>query len=291
MPVPSPTLSELVNAFLAQHEASPARMRVLVAMLEKACAAFGDRRPAEVGPGEIQRWRAQMSAPTRWQATQALRQVGRWAARWRLVEQDPFVHLANPAPRAMPARPFVSWSQLDQITAELPLRLSLLPLLGAGAGLRPSELLAVRWSDIDLERGVLTVRATLRDGVETHDLKTARSRRLVPLRDRVRRRLDESAGEGLVCVAAGGGVCELHNLRRREWLPAQRRAGIEPQRRIYDLRHTYATWSLRAGIGIYQLARRMGTSVEMIDRTYGHLAADAVEHETGLLDAWDRAQG
>ena len=31
----------------------------------------------------------------------------------------------------------------------------------------------------------------------------------------------------------------------------------------------------------------MGTSVEMIDRTYGQLAPDAEEYERGLLDAYD----
>ena len=31
----------------------------------------------------------------------------------------------------------------------------------------------------------------------------------------------------------------------------------------------------------------MGTSVEMIDRTYGYLAPDAEEYERGLLDAFD----
>ena len=64
----------------------------------------------------------------------------------------------------------------------------------------------------------------------------------------------------------------LHNWRAREWKPAIRAAGINPPRRIYDLRHTYATMSLAAGVSLFSLARRMGTSVEMIDRTYGHLA-------------------
>jgi integrase len=36
-------------------------------------------------------------------------------------------------------------------------------------------------------------------------------------------------------------------------------------RRSYDLRHTYATMSLAAGVSLFTLARRMGTSVEMID--------------------------
>jgi hypothetical protein len=45
--------------------------------------------------------------------------------------------------------------------------------------------------------------------------------------------------------------------------------------------------SLAAGVSLFSLARRMGTSVEMIDRTYGHLAPDAEEYERTLLDAYD----
>jgi integrase len=41
--------------------------------------------------------------------------------------------------------------------------------------------------------------------------------------------------------------------------PALAAAGIK-HRRIYDLRHTYATRSLAAGIDVYALARRMGTA-------------------------------
>jgi hypothetical protein len=32
-----------------------------------------------------------------------------------------------------------------------------------------------------------------------------------------------------------GGYLYLHNFRNREWKPAQRAAGIEPVRRVYDL--------------------------------------------------------
>jgi hypothetical protein len=40
-------------------------------------------------------------------------------------------------------------------------------------------------------------------------------------------------------------------------------------------------------VGLFSLARRMGTSLEMIDRTYGHLAPDADEFELELLNAYD----
>jgi hypothetical protein len=44
---------------------------------------------------------------------------------------------------------------------------------------------------------------------------------------------------------------------------------------------------LAAGVSLFALSRRMGTSVEMIDRTYGHLAPDAEAYERELLDAFD----
>ena len=40
-------------------------------------------------------------------------------------------------------------------------------------------------------------------------------------------------------------------------------------------------------MSLFALSRRMRTSVEMIDQTYGHLAADAEDYERGLLDAFD----
>jgi hypothetical protein len=45
--------------------------------------------------------------------------------------------------------------------------------------------------------------------------------------------------------------------------------------------------SLAAGVALFTLSRRMGTSVEMIDRPYGHLTADAASFEIELLDAFD----
>ena len=91
---------------------------------------------------------------------------------------------------------------------------------------------------------------------------------------------------GILFPAPQGGRIDINNFRHRSWTPALAAAGVE-HRRIYDLRHTYATWSLAAGVDIFTLARRMGTSVKMIDRTYGHLVAGADEYERELLDAFD----
>lgn len=86
--------------------------------------------------------------------------------------------------------------------------------------------------------------------------KTARPRPRVPLRTKV---VDALAGmprrEGILFPAAEGGRIRIDNWRSREWAPALQAAGVE-HRRIYDMRHTFATWSLVAGMSIFTLARR-----------------------------------
>lgn len=286
------TVDEACDAFVAQHQASPARLELLTHMLALARAAFGGEHVAQLEPQALATWRARLPPATRWQATQALAQVTAWAARWRLVDDDPLSRVANPRPARREFHPFDAWSQVEAVARELPEHLALLPWIGAGCGLRPGELLGLCWDSIDLNRGELVVRRSVWRGELRDTLKTRRSRRVVPLRARVAAVVAThrpAGARGLVLATPTGTPLDLHNLRRRVWLPAQRRAGIEQPRRIYDLRHTYATWSLRAGVSIFQLARRMGTSVEMIDQTYGHLAADAGDHERGLLDAWDGA--
>ena len=76
----------------------------------------------------------------------------------------------------------------------------------------------------------------------------------------------------------------MHNFRHRDWKPAQRLAGIAPLRRVYDLRHTFATFALRAGVSTFDVSRYMGASLTMIDRHYGHLARDGRAHAIALLD-------
>jgi hypothetical protein len=97
-----------------------------------------------------------------------------------------------------------------------------------------------------------------------------------PCRSRQSRSTRSTAGGGadLLFPSLRGAYFDLHNFRTREWKPAQLAAGITPIRRVYDLRHTFATFALRAGVSTFDLSRSMGASLTMIDRHYGHLARD-----------------
>jgi integrase len=118
--------------------------------------------------------------------------------------------------------------------------------------------------------------------------KTEASTRAVPLQARALDALDrirDGNGSPLLFPGERGSYLDIHHFRPFQWRPAQRTAGIAPLRRIYDLRHTFATFALRAGISTFDLSRYMGASLTMIDRHYGHLARDGREHAIKLLDA------
>ncbi|MGH3083959.1 MAG: hypothetical protein ACRDNP_07845 [Gaiellaceae bacterium] len=72
---------------------------------------------------------------------------------------------------------------------------------------------------------------------------------------------------------------------RREWRPAVEASGIAKPARIYDLRSTFASNALAAGVTVFELAKVMGTSVAMIERHYGTLIGGAHAGIAGRLDA------
>lgn len=281
------TVAELVEVYLAQHDVEPVTIEKLRWLLGKAVAVFGERPVGELRSEEVAAWRIALSPGYRFDATQALRQVLARAVVWGMIDVNPAkLGVDNPSPRRREQRPFESWAELDAVAANLSPRYRPMVLFAAATGLRPAEWLALEWRDIDLEAQVVYVHRSFTKG-RLKCPKTEASRRAVPLQTIALEALDRQTSKrhgALVFPAQRGGYLDIHNFRNREWKPAQVAAGIEPLRRIYDLRHTFATFALRAGISTFDLSRYMGASLTMIDRHYGHLARDGREHAIRLLD-------
>jgi integrase len=245
------TLAELVEAYLAQHDVEPVTIEKLRWLLGKAVAAFGERPVSEIRSEEIAAWRIALSPGYRFDATQALRQVLARAVVWGMIDGNPAkLGVDNPSPRRREQRPFESWAELDAVASHLSPRYRPMVIFAAATGLRPAEWLALERRDIDLEARVVYVHRSFTKG-RLKCPKTEASRRAVPLQTIALEALEQQrAGRqgALVFPAERGGYLDRHNFRNREWKPAQIAAGIEPLRRIYDLRHTFATFALRAGI-------------------------------------------
>jgi integrase len=284
---PGVTLRGLVDAYLEQYDAAPSTIAWLKDNVRPALERFGDEPIGALTVERVAAWRAAVPEGKRHRSHRALRQVLQAAVRWRWLEVNAAAHVKNREPRAGEIDPFESWDELDAVAAELDVGSGSLVIFLAGSGLRPEEAFGAEWRDIDLDRRMLMVRRAFAKGRLKEYGKTAGSRRAVPLRAKVVEALERiERRSGILFPAPEGGRVNINNWRNREWTPALAAAGVK-HRRIYDLRHTYATWSLAAGVDIFTLARRMGTSVKMIDRTYGHLVAGADVYERELLDAFD----
>ena len=286
------TLEELVEEYLAQHDAEPETIDKLHWLLAKSLRAFGGRRLCELRSQEIAAWRMTISPGHRFEATQALRQVLARAVVWGMIDVNPAKQgVENPQRRRTEKRPFESWRQLEELAARLGPRYGPTVIFAAATGLRPGEWMALERRDIDRRTHVVYVRRALRNG-RLKSTKTEGSVRAVPLQSIALEALDQlrNSESELLFPAPRGGYFDLHNFRNRYWRPAQAAAGIEPSRRVYDLRHTFATFALRAGISTFDLSRYMGASLTMIDRHYGHLARDGREHAIRLLDSYRTAE-
>lgn len=200
----------------------------------------------------------------------------RRAVRSRHLEHNPLDALDKPEHDAAKGRAIsdAEWEQLQpEISGDI--ALSLL----AYAGLRRGEALALRRGDVDLAAGLLHVRRQrLRVGgaLRTVPPKSAAAVRDVPIEAdlaAVVRQLPLMLPNALLVP------CSPETLARR-WQRAQLRAGIAQPYRLHDLRHTYATRQVRAGVSVRVVQYMVGHStLDLTMQTYTHIDGNVALQE------------
>lgn len=132
----------------------------------------------------------------------------------------------------------------------------------ANTGIRVGEARSLKWADIrrDGNYTILTVsgKTGTRECVGLAGTDAAF--------DRVRRLTDKH--DLVFCHPDGRPIQSF----KKSWSAVLKHAGVEQRdRSIYSLRHYFATQRLMNGVSVYILSKQMGTSVEMIEKFYGHL--------------------
>ena len=289
---PPVTLREHIDRYLEVHalSADPNTIRVLRERLRRPLDAFGDYQLRDLArmAGDVAAWRTTLPERSGYGIMQAFRQALEAAVHWGDIERNP-AKLAGknepPPPRGVQT---FTLDEIDRIAVELGPKYGPMIRFAAATGMRPEEWIALERQDVDLAGRVVMVARTHVEGRTKSYGKTAGSTREVPLTSRavdtisdLPPRLDTQ----LVFPGPRGAHVNLRNFRRREWHPALDAAGVEP-RRIYDLRSTYASQSLAAGVSVYDLARYMGTSVRMIELHYGKRLDGSGAANRDKLDAY-----
>lgn len=169
-------------------------------------------------------------------------------------------------------------------------------MLAAFTGLRQSELLGLKWDDIDggwihlshkLCRRTLTRRAP----------KSKRGKRRVPLLGDAARILEEWRAVGahpeiVFPNQSGDGFQRAEHFYNKVWLKARDVAGTVKVRKVawdcsqmkfHELRHTFFSLALSAGRHLWEVAKWGGDHPDTVERYYGHYIPDSLG-DTSKLD-------
>ena len=150
--------------------------------------------------------------------------------------------------------------------------------LALNTGCRKNELLGLEWARIDFRRRVLLL--------EAEHTKNGK-RRLIPLNDHALSALcdqlqwvERHVGRSrwVFSVGVDARLTTLQN----GFAAACSRAGIDDFR-IHDLRHTFASWLVTAGVSLYVIKDILGHSSIAVTERYAHLAPDAGRSAVQLL--------
>jgi integrase len=231
------------------------------------------------------------------------------AVRWGKVTRN-VSDMADP-PKGKSNRNMATWTgkelfaflgQLQGDTLHAPI------LLAATTGMRRGEVLGLRWSDVDLDQGRVTVRQTMtairdvdtgRHVIVTGEPKTAKSRRSVPLpaqtvaalrahrKVQAQQRLMAGPGwtdHGLVFGEPNGQP--IHPDRFRERFEYRVAKSKLPRIRFHDLRHTYATLALQAGVHAKVVSEILGhSSIGITLDVYSHAIPSMLEDAADTVAA------
>ncbi len=266
---------------------------------------FGGRRLSEIEPRDVKRLAhelidAGLSTATVRRVLAPVRALLATALEEGLIRTNPAlgVRLARPAgdPDDDGEVRALTEHELAALLAATPDEWRLLVRFLAHTGLRISELVALRWQDVDLGRGRVRVRRRdYRGSVQAP--KSRFGRREIPLTPGMahelwehRKALGRSGDNDPVFQTSRGTGVRRENLFRRVLKPAAEEAGV-PWAGFHTLRHTCATLLFRHGANAKQVQLWLGHhSPAFTMATYVHLLPDDLP-DPGFLDAITRAPG
>lgn len=275
---------------------------------------------ADLLPMHIERLRNQLLIDCRPSSVRTyLGHIGnllKWAARNELVERTFDVRVsAAKLNTEKSADPFEYWEfqKLIEVTTNRQFKNILLVL--AYTGLRPGELRALSWGDIDFEKKILHVRRNLTQQKMQFKLpKTNRTRTVHLLPPALNALQDQFKITGALLDAEidmhlPGGMIVRQTLRPvfrptkvvpdrppfysgvflvAPWQAAIKKSGVR-YRRVYQLRHTYASWNITAHGNLAFIAEQMGhNSARMLQEVYGKWIESASRNEVDSI--WSSMQ-
>jgi integrase len=190
---------------------------------------------------------------------------------------------------------FLSSMEERRLVAVCPERIRALVEFILDTGARKEEALTLRWGQVTLRRkprAVVTFVDTKNGDSRVvplpkrsarnlrHLARSRRSERDIVFRYPASRDLYHNNGDGL--YARKGQLVPISTMQKT-WESARAKAGLSDCR-LHDLRHTYASRLVRAGVPIFYVARLLGHKTIGMTMRYSHLAPLDLDRAVSVLD-------
>lgn len=207
-----------------------------------------------------------------------LRKLLATAQEWLLIEGIPRIKLLKVPQPDFKRLTIQESDRLIAVAQEEPWRT--MTLVALKTGMRYSELSALKWDDIDWERGVIAVKRSV---VEGNISATKNSRiRYVNMVKEVREALEVmKKPSGFIFLFNGKLV--LYKTARERLQRCCRDAGV-PVISWHDLRHTFASQLSALGANIFAVQKLMGHSDIKMTERYTHLNTSELADAMKLLE-------
>jgi integrase len=224
------------------------------------------------------------------------------ATTWGVIATN-VASVVSPPPIAETEIAILTEEQINAILRHLQGR-TLRPIVSflLGTGVRRGEALALRWKDVDLDKGVIRIEQSLeqtRAGLKFKSPKTRHGRRNVSISPwliaelrahRIRqqeRRLALGQGkvtpDGLVFSRWDGEIRSPHWLTQKF---AQAMAALKINCTLHGLRHTHVSQLIAAGLDVLTISRRIGHASSAITLgVYGHLFRNTDARAAEIIEA------
>jgi integrase len=202
-----------------------------------------------------------------------LRHLLYWATDEGLLPANPLGRLRMERERRT-ARPVMSVEEEDKLLGAAPQHLAEIVMAALDTGMRRGELLGQQWEHIDFRRELLSVTRSKTPEGEAREIPL--TKRLLDLLE-VRRE-----EQGPVFLYEDQPLKSI----KRSWKTALTNAGIR-HFRFHDLRHTFNTRLLEAGVMQEVRKALMGhVSGEKVHSTYTHVELPAKRNAIARLEEW-----